>query len=335
MTQSTRNFVSKILSVLVMIICILFYIHDQIKIQTTELEKKLNQRLAYLSAIIINNETNESSLDGLNQDVIMLGESKIKTHKAVIAGIVRDSAYALPSMIKSIERLGRQFKDYQVVIYENDSKDGTKTILRLWSNINDKVHIVSDNFDNEKRPSISFLADARNKYIDQIANNTDYNDFDILIVADLDMFYGVDMRGIAHSFANENQWDAVCSNGIFTASGDMWDRYAYRDSKYTHIPYKYQSNDFYNFLYYEMDLNFLRADDLVPVNSCFGGMAIYKREYVKECRYSSKDEDCEHVAFHKCFMNNGGKIYLNPKQVIKYSSYRKLNILDDQKLLKN
>lgn len=53
----------------------------------------------------------------------------------------------------------------------------------------------------------------------------------------------------------------------------------------------------------------------VPVNSCFGGMALYKYETsvgAKACeyqyRYGSVSErymlDCEHVLFHQCLSDN-------------------------------
>ena len=62
--------------------------------------------------------------------------------------------------------------------------------------------------------------------------------------------------------------------------------------------------------------------NLVPVLSCFGGMAFYKRELIKDCRYKSVSNDCEHVAFHQCLKDkHKGKMFLNPAQAIRYPQY--------------
>lgn len=45
---------------------------------------------------------------------------------------------------------------------------------------------------------------------------------------------------------------------------------------------------------------------LVPVDSCFGGLALYRYEALRGCRYAYRHPaepakiDCEHVLFHLC-----------------------------------
>ena len=52
------------------------------------------------------------------------------------------------------------------------------------------------------------------------------------------------------------------------------------------------------------------------MNSCFGGLAVYKTEYWLMGRYSG--EDCEHVCLHKSIADRTGnqypwpRMYLNP-----------------------
>ena len=57
----------------------------------------------------------------------------------------------------------------------------------------------------------------------------------------------------------------------------------------------------------------------VQVDSCFGGMAIYRRDIVHDCHYDYISPipphvtDCEHVAFHRCIRErNNGTLYTNP-----------------------
>ena len=54
---------------------------------------------------------------------------------------------------------------------------------------------------------------------------------------------------------------------------------------------------------------------LIPVNSAFGGIAIYKIKSIQECRYNGlyddEGEKCEHVDFNECIRSKGGKIFIN------------------------
>jgi hypothetical protein len=269
--------------------------------------------LLYKGISYIINNGNLEALDTLDKSVISSGFTEMKNHKVIITGMTRDNITELPVTRKFVEKTGSYFQDYRVVVFENDSTDGTKEFLAKWQSKNDKVEIITHDFHNKKRPSIEFLAQARNFYIDAIANNPDYKDFDMLMIVDMDMQYGWDNRGIAHSFAAVDKWDAVCANGIFTEEGKMWDMFAFRNDEFPDC-----SGD-----------NIQRGQkvypvgsDFVSVRSCFNGMAFYKRKYVGDCRYESPGGDCEHVYFHQCLIDNGTKMFMNPSQLILYSHHR-------------
>jgi hypothetical protein len=62
------------------------------------------------------------------------------------------------------------------------------------------------------------------------------------------------------------------------------------------------------------------SNKILEVDSCFGGLAIYRYDIIKDCAYSYRDAvpphmlDCEHVLFHKCLKErNGAKIFSNPQ----------------------
>ncbi len=260
------------------------------------------------------------ALDQLDAMNLSKGKQEMASKKLVIVGISRDNAKGLQNVIQNIESTGVQFSDYRVVIFENDSKDGTKDILQEWMQRNPRVNVVSKDFHNKKRPSIQFLADVRNIYLEEIQYNPEYQDFDMVMMLDMDMSYGWDIRGIQDSFARINDWDVVCSNGIDGFDFKMWDIFAFRNEEFPDGP---ENPD-----YWTSNLRKMRkriysvGDDLVNTYSCFGGMALYKRDIIKECRYSSLNDDCEHVSFHECIrLQNNGKIKLNPNQVIRYSNY--------------
>lgn len=306
---------------------------------------------------------NFSALDVLDPVKLKVGKEEMAKHNVVIAGITRDNIKDFPVMFKHIRYIGSFFKDYRVILFENDSKDGTKLALSLWQELDSRVKIISKDFFNIKRPSHKFMADARNYYLD-VLQDAEYNNFDMLIFLDMDMAYGIDIRGIEDSFSKIDRWDAVCSNGVSSNVGIMHDTFSFRNSEFPWSPEtwekicsksdlsdswfevceegrKYSKGIIYenlafrnswqsvNRLYwlqimpqlqkiYPVDL------DLVPVSSCFGGMAIYKRKYIDGCKYDSIDNDCEHVVFNQCIKDkNKGRMFLNPAQMIRYSQYGK------------
>ena len=59
---------------------------------------------------------------------------------------------------------------------------------------------------------------------------------------------------------------------------------------------------------------------MVPVQSCFGGMAIYRGALFEQCEYSSNDGDCEHVHMHRCMAakHPGSKFFMLPSLKLVY-----------------
>jgi hypothetical protein len=54
----------------------------------------------------------------------------------------------------------------------------------------------------------------------------------------------------------------------------------------------------------------------IEVDSAFGGLGIYKREFLVNAIYESRDANgelvCEHVSFNKAVKGNGGKLFVVP-----------------------
>lgn len=247
------------------------------------------------------------------------GYRKMKQQEVIICGLARDVMQALPRTIARIERLGEKFRDYKVIIFENDSTDGTLEMLQYWQKVNPRVEILSKQLGAKKWGPVqdmvrmAQMAAYRNHYLQHIREQQ-YK-FDYLIVFDLDIPLGFSYDGIAHSFGHDN-WDMVGSNGILVPPyGDpipdpiFYDAFAFRPKEGEAAKSLEEINA----------LQFQRGEELVPVESVFGGLAIYRSAgIVAGAEYGG--EDCEHVILHQWLRDHGfDQQFLNPSQIVLYS----------------
>lgn len=259
------------------------------------------------------------SLNILDQVVLDKGKDEMGKHKTVFCAICRDNALQIPVMIKYIEFIGSFFQEYSVIIFENDSTDGTKKLLQEWKKRNDRVNIIFEDFKIKKRPNIKFLADCRNRYIQEL-HQAKYSYFDMCIFLDMDMGYGIDIRGIMDSFAKIDIWDGVFANGIFTKSGRMYDAFAFRNTEFPFVPG--MTPGYWKKNVFEIQKIYPPGSSLVPVDSAFGGVGIYKRSAIHDCLYDAPGQDCEHVDFHRqAREKNYARLFMNPSMVIRYIHY--------------
>src|SRR5437660_6010 len=109
--------------------------------------------------------------------------------KVLICGIGKNVERAMPNTIRSAEALGSQFLDYRVIIYENNSKDKTKEMLKKWAKKNPHVICISENISERKickkmcmkvRNRTEILAWARNRVLD-VAMQDQFKDFKYVI----------------------------------------------------------------------------------------------------------------------------------------------------------
>ena len=79
-------------------------------------------------------------LDELDPKTLSQGQMELKKHKVLIVGIVRDSVLDVHSVSQYIEHTGPFLRDYRVIIFENDSTDGTKWVLNLSPSFENAIH---------------------------------------------------------------------------------------------------------------------------------------------------------------------------------------------------
>lgn len=262
------------------------------------------------------------------------GYSKMKNLTVVFTGLCINIEEKVDSLKTRIEYLGSFFKDYRVVIFENDSKDRTRTLLKEWSTNNKRVHIVPCPEDDECKlkylPAVRYgtmsdtrmkrMADYRNRTITYILKH--FNDFDCVAVMDLDIKGPISVDGIANSFGYYGEWDSISAYGIngITLSmgrGIYYDLIAYKDKDYD------INQNRFHVIPIMIKTAILNKRGYTPfkVKSGFAGMALYKMDVFKNgITYSPLDGEgytCEHVMIHNNMIQKGyDKIYINPNMVM-------------------
>lgn len=257
----------------------------------------------------------------------------------IICGIVRNAEKPLKRNIPIVDELCTYFNDYRIIVYENDSTDGTKQVLSEWHKKDPKRIHVSLNICNEpltiprnNPPSgvnrffchsrISKMVSLRNRYMDYIDQQGWSADY--LMVIDLDVAQ-LFLNTILDTLNNEREWDAITAYGYSlspTFKRRYHDTYALTTWENFNIP---QTEDIILRKNHQFD-KYTTSDDWISVASAFGGMAIYRYEAVKNLRYhivKNDDSDvevrCEHFSIYKQMIERGyNKFYVVPSMTLLY-----------------
>ena len=263
----------------------------------------------------------------------------LKNQSIIICSIVRNAEIGLRKNIPILRELCARFGDYKVVIFENDSTDKTKTLLKSWMTV-DPARVFAFMTNTDGRPvipkdksgsvnpffghtRIDRMAQLRNQYLDLVWSRGWEADY--LMVVDLDVAR-IDFSGILTSFRQDLEWDAVTAFG-YSLGPSLRRRYhdTYALSMLgDNTP---QTEDKIKDLCQQM-ASLSRGRQWLPVESAFGGLAIYKMKSVRGLHYSVMENNdasvevrCEHYGLHHQMHERGnGRIFINPEMILKYQS---------------
>lgn len=283
------------------------------------------------------------------EKMVHLGKKHASESTVVICGMLRDTAKNIPNIQRRVEKLGSLFKDYRVLIVENDSTDGTREKLLKWRERNPRVNILGCGI-NAKECHLSFpkteghgvdrkridkMINLRNMYLDEVRRS--YPSIDYTIVWDLDIIGSVYLDGVQNSMGYLG-YDLVNSQGTASSRGT-----ANSQPKISAMT----ANGMYRWgiltLYYDtyallqheegFDINYKTASDVrkglgfryvrgqypVNVKSAFGGFSIYRTRSLLadsvDYTQSASDGDnilCEHTNLCKKLR---GIVYVNPSMI--------------------
>lgn len=250
--------------------------------------------------------------------------NKMKKYNVIFGGTVRDSEKYIKQNLEHIEKCGKLFNSFKVVIYENDSSDKTRELLN--NNKKDNyIYIFEDNVQNSRRTVR--LANGRNKILDEIRKLNKDNKYEYMIILDLD---DVNISGkfvdTIHTCFLYDDWDVLTGN----QSDKYYDLWALRMKNYMdynciRAMYANMSKGLPGFnTHIVKKMKKFDTGQLLEINSGFGGIAIYKLNSIPDkCKYigfyeegelkntEKNAEKCEHVPFNECIKNSNKKIYIN------------------------
>jgi hypothetical protein len=180
-----------------------------------------------------------------HQDVatVLKGVDYARDHKIIMAVMSRDTVDAIPVLRQNVEGWSPFFKDMAVVVFENDSHDGSRQAFKEWSAAAEgyKVDLMgcgTDNPDCEYHMShrydsteskdyftssaIGKMADFRQKIVDYVKADPKYFDYSHMVVVDIDLQVSFSPLGLMHTLGLDLAEDyAIASTGRQTWPGSM------------------------------------------------------------------------------------------------------------------
>lgn len=263
------------------------------------------------------------------QKNIQSGIEYLKTKNIVFLGLARNIAPVIDNNLNRLLEIGKQAKNYKIIIFENDSQDNTHGKIKLWTQKNQNIILLSEKNGRPQYGPVKdknrteALAEYRNTLKNYVADH--FSNYDLVVVTDLD-FIDFSEAGLYNScgwLSSFSEIDAISGNSFeyrqLTPNEPkaLWnyDSWAFRYNWWNELqPNKamyYGSMLWFGFFIMPV------GSSIMPVNSAFGGMTIYKLSQYIQASYEGYD--CEHVTFHynlKQIIKPKFQLVLNPSQIM-------------------
>jgi predicted RNA-binding protein with PIN domain len=246
----------------------------------------------------------------------------MQKYNVIFAGTIKNADSYIENILNHIDNCGKKFKNYSVIIYENDSEDNTRKLL--IDNKKDNYYYIFEDGITEQRRSMR-IAHGRNKLLEKMKEINKNDDYTYLIMLDLDDINnsGTFIESIESCFHYEyDDWDVLTGN----QKNNYYDIWALRKQGiidydcWGELSLSSTTDEKKKEIWHIIGNTTITEKGLVEVDSAFGGIAIYKIKALNNCKYIGEyynneypdhNQKCEHVDFNNCIKQNGGKIFIN------------------------
>jgi len=259
------------------------------------------------------------------------------SNKCCICGTVRNCGKYLATIFSNMEKLGKVFEDYRIILYYDSSDDDTLAKLKVYKEKNDKMFFYVN-----QSEMLSYrthrLALGRNYCISHIKEN--YKDYEFFVVMDCD---DICARNININslllYLKRDIWDCL----TFQHPKGYYDNWALSKPPYVISCHHFSNSGLGARLIDGIikNRNRNRNRSLIPCLSAFNGIAIYRTQKFIDCIYdgnfrlnyipkklidenikyagypilnkNNTIEDCEHRHFHfQAVFKNNARIRISP-----------------------
>jgi hypothetical protein len=241
----------------------------------------------------------------------------------LITGLARNVGNGIEREIVRLERAFRNFEEISFFVVESDSEDNTiRELEKLQSNRRDFRFISLGALRLKIPDRVTRIAFCRDVYMREMRQNPIYQSFDFVCIVDFDLENdSLSASGIESCFSRPD-WCGVFAN----QKGAYYDIFALRAQNWSETNC-WESDRLLREEGLDPDISRhiavyskMRKVDIdaawIPVESAFGGLAIYRRECIADSNYQSIDflnsGNCEHVLFNKSLVTKNHKLFINP-----------------------
>jgi len=244
----------------------------------------------------------------------------------LITGLVRNQESNLENIVAILQNSFDKYGNISFLIIESDSTDKTiETLTVLRNNYTNFDFVSLGNLQETVENRWVRMAILRNTYLDIFVNNSKYKGCNFLVVADLDDV-NLELKSSAiESIFKRNDWAAVFANQSkyyydilalrhpTLSPNDCWkeERSLIEKGMNPFIARKRAV--------FDRQIKIPRNSPGLEVDSAFGGLAIYRRNSIKNCHYSEYSSEgdyaCEHIDFHSQIKSSGGKLFIVPSMI--------------------
>lgn len=250
-----------------------------------------------------------------------------KNKKIIFTGLCQDHGKKiLTQWLPFLTKIKVYFKDYRVIIVENDSKDKTRELLLKEAEKDEKFIVLCDDLKPENthtcqlglrsiennrdketnlKQRIKILSKFRQVYWNYILKN--YSDFDYMCVLDWDLEGRLSIPGFFHGlYYVGNYSDVIACNSFYKGQKNMYFIYdTYPLLNHYRCDYLQENKSFEDSRVKKQMHNKILYGSAypIPVESAFGGMALYNIQTIQHKNASYLTPlcpiECEHTTFHQ------------------------------------